>query len=290
MNQRQRGDHRAHSPPGSLADRLRGWSVRSHGQHVAGPITEVMDRLGDVDRSGRARVLAAVVAVIAAEAVVAFVDPVVGAAAHGVLLLVLLIRWVLAADIAVLVLALVPLGRLTSLALTPQYHSSTTYALAGLPLVLGVLWMSRGFPGPRYQRPPVPRWWAIAVVLSGLPLGGAAYLLLPVPVFEDPPAPGTIAVRALVTFLVAGVLEELLFRGLVQRTLAPAFGGWAVVLADILFVAAYLPVRDPGVLAFMAVFGLAAGEWVRRTRLVTPVAIAHGLVAAGALVIWPAVL
>jgi hypothetical protein len=37
----------------------------------------------------------------------------------------------------------------------------------------------------------------------------------------------------------------------------------------------------------MAVLGLAAGFYVRQTLSLTPVAVAHGLLAAGALVVWP---
>ncbi|WP_211202835.1 CPBP family intramembrane glutamic endopeptidase [Geodermatophilus dictyosporus] len=235
------------------------------------------------------RVLAAVLAVVAAELLVALVDPVAGAVAHGLLLVVLLFRWVSVEDATTLVLTLLPLGRLTSLALTPQYHGPATYALTGLPLLLGVLWMSRGFPGSDEHTQPTAGRTGAAVALSGIPLGWAAHALLPLPVLDDPRAAVTITAGVLVTFLFAGVLEELLFRGLVLRTLERAFGGWAVVLSDVLFVAAYLPVRDPGVLAFMAVVGLAFGEYVRRTRRLAPVAIAHGLMAAGALVVFPVI-
>ncbi len=262
--------------------------MRSRGHHVAGPIAEVLRRPAGATTGDGVTVLAAVLALVAAESVVAFVDPVAGAVAHGLLLLLFLGRWVLAEDVTLLVLSLVSLGRLTSLALTPQFYEPVTYALTGVPLLLGVLWMARGFPWPNDQDEPTRAWSAVAVALAGLPLGWAAHVLLPLPAFGDPDGALTIAVGVPVTFLFAGVLEELLFRGLLQRTLERPFGGWAVVLADVLFVAAYLPVRDAGVLGFMAVLGLAFGWYVRRTRLLAPVAIAHGLMAAGALVIWPA--
>jgi membrane protease YdiL (CAAX protease family) len=290
VNRWRPGVHYAPGSASGVPTWLRGWLTPSHGRHVSGPLAEVLRRpAGRVDRSERVRVLAAVLAVVAAESLVAFVDPVAGAVAHGLLLVVFLLRWVLAEEATILVLALAPLGRLTSLALTPQYYEPATYALTGFPLLLAVLWMSRGFPGSIEQARPTPAWPAVAVALAGIPLGWAAHALLPLPVLDDPDAALTIAVGVPVTFLFAGVLEELLFRGLVLRTLERPFGVWAIVLADVLFVAAYLPVRDPGVLAFMAVVGLAFGEYVRRTRLLAPVAIAHGLMAASALVIFPVV-
>ncbi len=289
MSRRHLADHHVRVSASGFTAWLRGWLTRSHGRHVSGPLVEVLRRPTElVDGSERVRVLAAVLAVVAAESLVAFVDPVAGALAHGLLLVVLVLRWVVAEEATILVLALAPLGRLTSLALTPQYYEPATYALTGLPLLLGVLWMSRGFPGPIEQAQPTPA-SAVVVALAGVPLGWAAHAFLPLPVLDDPDAVLTIAVGIPVTFLFAGVLEELLFRGLVLRTLERPFGVWAVVLADVLFVAAYLPVGDPGVLAFMAVLGLAFGEYVRRTRLVAPVAIAHGLMAAGALVVFPVI-
>jgi membrane protease YdiL (CAAX protease family) len=242
-----------------------------------------------VDVSERIAVLAGVLAVVSAESLVAFVDPVAGAVAHGLLLVVLLLRWVLAGEAAVLVLALVPLGRLTALALTPQYYEPATYVLTGAPLLLAVLWMSRGLPGAGGHTVWTPTWSAVAVGLAGIPLGWAAHVMFSLPVFDGPESALAIAVGVAVTFLFAGVLPELLFRGLVLSTLERPFGALGVVLADVVFVAALLPVRDAGVLAFMAVLGLAGGWYVYLTRMLTPVAIAHGLLAAGALVIWPVV-
>jgi membrane protease YdiL (CAAX protease family) len=250
-------DHHVRVSAPGLGTWLRRCLTRSHGRHVSGPLAEVLRRPADlVDGSER-------------------------------VLVVFLLRWVSAGEATMLVLALAPLGRLTSLALTPQYYEPATYALTGLPLLLGVLGMSRGFPGPMEHAVPAPTWSAVAVALAGVPLGWAAHALLPLPVLDDPEAALTIAVGVPVTFFFAGVLEELLFRGLILRTLERPFGVWAVVLADVLFVAAYLPVRDPGTLVFMGVLGLAFGEYVRRTRLLAPVAIAHGLMAAGALVVFP---
>jgi membrane protease YdiL (CAAX protease family) len=223
-----------------------------------------------------------VLAIVVAEVVVAFVDPVAGAVLHGLLLLGLLLGWMAVGDRALLVLALVPLGRVTSLALTPRGDGAWAYLLTGLPLLVAVLWMRRGSTAPMVRSRPA--WHAIAVALAGVPLGLLAWAL-----FDLPPAGGmVIPLAALVVFVFAGVLEELLFRGLVQRALTRPVGARDFAVADLLFVAAYLPTRDVGLIIWMAVLGLGAGYYVRRTGGLTAVAVAHGLLAAGALVIWPA--
>ena len=227
--------------------------------------------------------LLAIVALCLAEAVVAFVGPVPGAVLHAALLLVLLLGWVAAGDPALLVLALVPTGRITALALTVDSSGAGAYALAGLPLAVAVGWLLKDL---GYRRPDVrrrPSWHAAAVASSGIPLGAVVHGVLELPAADGLP----VVLAAPLVFVFVGVLEELLYRGLVQRALTEASGTAGVVLADVLFTAAYLPTRDAGLVLVMAVLGLASGWYVHRTRGLAAVAVAHGLLAAGALVVWP---
>jgi membrane protease YdiL (CAAX protease family) len=238
----------------------------------------------------RSTVPAAVAAILVMEMAVAFVNPVVGAIGHAVVLLALLLRWVLAGDVTMLVLALVPLGRLTSLALTPDEYGAGGYLLTGLPLLVAVVWMTRDlgwFGVPERGR---PAWHAIAVALTGIPLGLAVAALFHVPYLPDRKSLPVILVTAVVVFVFVGVLEELLFRGLVQRAMTGPFGAWAFVVADVLFTAAYLPTRDFGFIATMALVGLGFGYYVSRTGHLAAVATAHGLLAAGAVAVWPVLL
>jgi membrane protease YdiL (CAAX protease family) len=239
------------------------------------------------DRDTRSTVLAVVAAIVVMEAVVAFVDPVAGAIGHALLLLALLLRWLVAGETTVLVLALVPLGRLTSLALTPEDYGATGYVLTGTPLLVAVLWMSRDLGWARSPGGDRPAWHSIAVALSGIPLGLVVEALFRVPYLPDRESLSVILVTAVAVFVFVGVLEELLFRGLVQRAVTGPFGRWAFVVADVLFVAAYLPTRDVGFIAAMAAIGLGFGYYVSRTGHLAAVATAHGLMAAGALVLWP---
>jgi membrane protease YdiL (CAAX protease family) len=232
-------------------------------------------------------VLLFIAVVVGAEAVVAFVDPVAGAAMHGVLLLALLLRFLIAGELAVLCLGLLPLARLASLALTPGYDGAVAYALTGLPLLLAVPWVFFGQPDVRPGlRTPV-NVATVTVALSGAPIGALAYAVLDLPVLPAASAPLTLLVEATAVFVFAGVLEEWLFRGILQPALEGVFGGWSVVLTSVLYAAAYLPSHDVAVIGVTAALGAAAGWYVRRTRLLVPVMVAHGLAAAGALVVWP---
>jgi CAAX protease family protein len=87
---------------------------------------------------------------------------------------------------------------------------------------------------------------------------------------------GAVLLAAPIVFVFAGVVEELVFRGAVQGMLEPLLGGWSVPVADLVFGAAYLGSRSPTYAVFMTAFGLACGWWVRRTRSLAGVAVAHG--------------
>jgi membrane protease YdiL (CAAX protease family) len=249
------------------------------------PVSSLDGRPADQPTGGGLVLSAALLAVlplVAAEALVAFVDPVAGAVVHALLLWALLVGWVRSGDRTMLALALVPLGRVTSLALTLDSTSAGAYALAGLPLLVAVVWSYRDMIGWRGRRGRLA-WHAVVVALSGIPLGFAVHALVDLPRAGGMP----LVLAAPVVFVFAGVLEELVYRGPVQRVLTRRFGTVGVVLADLLFTAAYLPTHEAGLILAMAVLGLAAGFYVRQTLSLTPVAVAHGLLAAGALVVWP---
>ena len=234
-------------------------------------------------------VLLAIVALVAAEWVLAQLDPSLGAAAHAVILLVLLLRWVWAGEEAILVLAIIPMARIASLALTPKHSGLTAYVVTALPAAIPVVWAMRNSPATSARRRTRVTWHAVVVMLTGLLAGLTAHLFLDLPRLPNAHSLRVVTVGAVVVFLCAGVVEELLFRGLLQGALEGQFGGWAIVLADVVFAAMYLPTRDTAALAALAAFGLFWGWYVRRTGGLAAVAIAHGLMAAGALVVWPGI-
>jgi len=233
-------------------------------------------------------VLAYAGAVLAVEVLAAFGSPVTAAALNGTLLLVLLGHYVVDGERALAALALVPLLRLSSFALATDDPTAALLA-GGIPVLLAV-----GLAAHTLELDGIFRLheirrrsqWHVAV--GAFALAGVLDLVLQAgPIATSGSLPSVLA-GSIAVLVFVGVLEELLFRGLVQVTMAPLLGFWAVPVADSMFAAAYLGAAA-GYAAVMAAFGLACGWWVQRTGSLAGAAFGHGLLAAGLLVIWPAV-
>jgi membrane protease YdiL (CAAX protease family) len=227
-------------------------------------------------------------ALTAGEALNAFVGPVAAAGADGAILLVLLAHYVMggATDGRVFAaLGLLPLLRLSGLALATENHI-LFLVVSGTPVLLAGVLAARGLELPgalalfdirkRSQ-------WHVALAAALAAVIAAPFVhVMPV---ARPHSVLAWAVAGLVVFVFVGLLEELLFRGVIQGALDPMLGAWSIPVADLLFAAAYLDSGSPGFTAGMAVFGMACGWWVRRTRSLAGAAVAHGLVAVALLLL-----
>lgn len=226
-------------------------------------------------------------ALTASEALNAFVGPVAAAGAAGAILLILLAHYVIAtADARVFAaLALMPLLRLSSLALANE-HRVVSLASSGVPMLLAAVLAARAL-----DLPGALSVWEIRKRSQWhVALGAALVAVLVAPLVHvvpvaHPHSALTWAVDAVVVFVFVGLLEELVFRGVIQGALDPLLGGWSILVADLLFAAAYLDSGSPGYIAGMAAFGMACGWWVRRTRSLAGAAVAHGLVAVALLLL-----
>jgi uncharacterized protein len=250
-----------------------------------------------------------VAAIAGAEVVTAFGGTTAGAICHAAVLLVLVDHYVLTgADpepedrapgeagvaSALPALALVPLLRIISLT-TPVGDVSRIwwYALAGAPLLCGALLTQRllGLRARDLGLP--PRSWPpqLLIALAGVPLGLAAYAIAdPEPIVSGSRVP-ELAGGSLLLIVFSGFTEELVFRGLVQRSLVATLGPLpGLSLASVTFAATYLGTHSAGYVALVAAVGLAFGICVHRTGSLAGVGLAHGLLSAGAVVVWPAVL
>jgi uncharacterized protein len=263
---------------------------------LPGPdLTHARSRGRPVARAAPAvAVLAGLVA--QAELIVAFINVPLGLAVHGLLLAGLLaafplvprgpLRRVLPA------LALLPLLRILSLTVPiPALPPLAWHALVGLPLLAGIVLAARASdlrPADLGLRlPPAPGFgWRVA--LAGIPLGIVAALAAPRAI---PPAdgPNELVLGVLLAFTFAGVVEELLFRGVLQRVLRDVYGRWAFVVANLLFMAAYLPTLSAPLIAVMGAAGILFGWSVARSGSVWPAAVGHGLLVA-VVVVWPVML
>jgi len=120
--------------------------------------------------------------------------------------------------------------------------------------------------------------YSLIGLMLGIPLGiGEYFVLQPAPAFP------AFAVKYLLrdTVYMLGFVaigEELLFRGLIQRSLSSAFGWkWGVFIASLLFAVMHLTWRSIPELIFVFVAGLIFGLLYYRTKsLVAPI-VAHGV-------------
>jgi uncharacterized protein len=261
-------------------------------QAVTGPAA---DRPVSAVRTAWPRAIAVGIAVpliVAAEALAASTEPVAAAAVDGLALVLLLgvYVWSTGDGRVYAALALVPLLRLSSLALAVQ-DPVGFFLLTGVPVLAAVVLAAVALDMPGVLRlGEIRRASQWHVALAALFAAEVATPLLDLPPLIVDPALPEVVLTAVVVFVFAGVLEELLFRGVLQGAMAPRLGATSIVAADLLFAATYLGSVSTAYAVVMAAFGLACGFWVRYTGSVAGAAVAHGLFAAGLLVIWPVVL
>jgi membrane protease YdiL (CAAX protease family) len=111
-----------------------------------------------------------------------------------------------------------------------------------------------------------------AFAIVGVPIGLATGFLEWNPRLEVV----RLAVAPIAIYLVTGVPEEFLFRGLIQNALERAIGRAALPIASIIFGLAHLPDLRYVLLATLA--GVAYGWVYQKTRRITASAVTHALV------------
>jgi membrane protease YdiL (CAAX protease family) len=178
---------------------------------------------------------------------------------------------------ALAALAVVPLVRLLALVM-PLGNVAPPYwnALVGVPAATAIVATARSLGLTRREfglrrAPLAPQ---LAVAATGVPLGLAAYVALR-------PADAPYAAAAVAAVVAAGIVEELLFRGLLQRTGGP-----------LLATAAYGVCAIASGSAWFVLVAVVTGAWfsyaVARHRCLWGVIGAHALAAAGLVLAWPA--
>jgi membrane protease YdiL (CAAX protease family) len=200
------------------------------------------------------------------------------------LLLVILFAWRPGARSAPLlpVLALVALVRPISLAaVAPSLPPLAWYALAGLPLLVGAMLATRLLEEPvrelhlRIQQP----WVDAAVAAAGPSAGLVGYLLLTPAAFLGQPNPISYAVMVAVLIVFGGLVEELIFRGLVLNAAVQALGDevMGVAVTAALSMALYWGSGSIPYMLFMGLVGGALGLALLRGASLWGVALSHGL-------------
>jgi len=260
-----------------------------------------------LDAARRRRTLPAyVVALAAAEVVAGGIDPVAGVACDAVLLLMLLnhalvlqrvagrdpetsIAAIAREGVPLLALALVPLMQILGFVMpvrgVPEVY---WYVLSGVPLALALALVVRLLGPERCREVLCFSWsrWEGAVTILGVPVGLVAYATVQPEALGGTSSGGGAAAAGLLLVVFGGFAEEIVFRGLVLRSLVDELGPSGLVWSTLLFASAYAG-SSLLLVAVMAAAGLAAGWWVIRSGSLLGVSLAHGVVAFSALVFWP---
>ncbi|MGC9335908.1 MAG: CPBP family intramembrane glutamic endopeptidase [Anaerolineae bacterium] len=219
-----------------------------------------------------------------AELLTTYTDPRLGLAAHCLLLGGLLVAstrthgrsaWAFLVS-----LAFGPLIRILSLSL-PLTHFPILYwyVITSVPL-FAAIWVAGRSLGYSWRALGLNlRTWPLqlAISLTGLAFGaGEYYILRPEPLAsalvwqEFWPA-------ALILLVCTGLLEEMIFRGLLQRSAGDTLGRWAIPYVALLFAVLHLGYQSLVDVAFVLIVGLFFGWAVDRTRSLIGVTLAHGL-------------
>lgn len=236
-----------------------------------------------------------------AEAITNLYDARIGLGLHAAILWLLLVQAARAEKRVrrglLLALALAPLTRLVSLAMPLQrFQPMYRYAIAGAPLFVAVylaarvsglqggmlgLNVRRLFNGRRLR-------FQALVGLSGVPLGYLEYHLLG----SSPPIgdlyTGSIWLQALIVLVFSGLLEELIYRGLVQYSAVRALGVGGIYYAAALGAVMSIGYQSPANTLLVFLVGVYFGWVVQRSGSMLGAGLAHGLANVALLVVMPA--
>ncbi len=91
----------------------------------------------------------------------------------------------------------------------------------------------------------------------------------------------------LILVIFTGLVEEVIFRGLMQNATERVFGGAGVVYVAAIFAVLHLGYRSLADLVFVFLVALYFGYYVRRTRSILGVTLAHGLTNISLFLIFP---
>lgn len=219
-----------------------------------------------------------------AELVTTFIEPWVGLSLHGGLLMVLLLHTALVSGRLyhrlLLSLTLAPLIRMLSLSMPLlRFPPLYWYLIIGVPLFVATILTARTLGLSRVQLGLTPGKirWQLLIGMTGLIFGAAEYYILtPEPLIGSFTWQNMI-VPALILLSCTGLGEELIFRGVIQRTSMQTLGRFGLLYVALLFATLHLGYRS--LVDILFVFGVALffGWVVQKTGSLLGISLSHGL-------------
>jgi hypothetical protein len=224
-------------------------------------------------------------AITLAETVTTFLSPHAGLVIHGTLLVAMLLHasfWASAAERNfLLALGLAPLIRLMSLSMPLlNFDYMYWYMVIGIPLLVSTVVVYRlgGYRAGQVglgvgKNLPLQ----LGIALGGVGLGYLEYLIL-----RPEPLAATLSLEsiwlpALILLVFTGFLEELIFRGLMQRASAEPLRKLGPLYISLLFAVLHIGYQSWVDLLFVFGVGYLFSLVVERTRSIWGVTLAHGL-------------
>ena len=218
-----------------------------------------------------------------AEVLTALYDPSLGLIVHGVLLVALMLHSSRTLEYPIhgllLILAFAPLIRLLSLSLplasVPRVY---WYLITSVPLfitafvVVRTLGLSGASISMKWGRVPLQ----LLFGLSGLALGYIEYQILRPQPLAKALTWKEAAIPALILLVCTGFLEELIFRGIMQRVAVRSLGRFGLIYVALIFAILHIGHRSLLDILFVLGVGLLFGWVVVKTRSLLGVTLAHG--------------
>lgn len=231
------------------------------------------------------RALAYLLAITVAEIVTVTFHPLLGMVSHIFILGALILHSALTSQPAyrqlLLSLALVPLIRIISLSMPlagiPQIW---WYPIIYAPLLVAawqvahLLGYSLGEIGFQVKRLSIQ----LVIALTGFAFGVGEYFILT----EEAKATGVLLgqtplLAAFLLLVTTGFVEEVIFRGVLQRSAVQLFGGWGLVYVSLLFAIAHWIHHSLIDIVYVFVIALFFAWVVKKTGSLFGVTLAHGI-------------
>ena len=265
---------------GSLPWSGRNWAT-AVGVHAGQP-KGLIGKLGQL--SFNAILALYLLGITLAELLTTYFEPRLGLILHGGLLVLLLFHTSLVSSAHerkfLLTLSMAPLIRLLSLSMPlVGYEFTYWYAIIGVPLLLSaylVFRLNRYKPadvGISASKMPLQ----LVIGLAGFGLGWVEYQILkPIPLVQSWRLQD-IWIPMLILLVFTGFLEELVFRGLMQRASQDVMGKYGLLYISLLFAILHIGYRSFFDFGFVLLVGLAFALIAKHTRSIWGVTLAHGL-------------
>ncbi len=224
------------------------------------------------------------VAVTVAELLTTYVHPAIGLVAHSAILIALLVHiaitWEEPVHQLLLTLLFAPLIRLLSLSMPlNQFPQIDWYLIVSVPLfaaayviarIMRLSWSAVGF---NLKRLPIQ----LLVGCSGFVFGFIEYnILKPEPLIKNLTIE-QFMIPALILLISTGLMEELLFRGMMQKAGEAVLGRGSIFFATAIFMVLHIGYQSLLDLLFVFAVGLFWAWVVSKTHSIVGVTVSHGI-------------